>query len=94
MRVDPKTLPEGWRVEIPNLPQTGKLNRKALLLRVKNNVLEPGENIRQPVSIMPPANLPKGSAVDVNISGVLLPLVPGKRVPVGNGYTFRVVKRR
>ena len=94
VRVDPKTLPEGWRVEIPNLPQTGKLNRKALLLRVKNNVLEPGENIRQPVSIVPPANLPKGSAVDVNISGVLLPLVPGKRVPVGNGYTFRVVKRR
>ena len=68
--------------------------RAVLLLRVKNNVLEPGENIRQPVSIVPPANLPKGSAVDVNISGVLLPLVPGKRVPVGNGYTFRVVKRR
>jgi len=86
-------LPRGWRVEIPAPPQTRQRSRKALLLNVKNNVLEPGENLRQPISIVPPRNVPKGSAVDINLSGVLLPLVPGKRVPLGNGYTFRVVKR-
>jgi hypothetical protein len=60
---------------------------------VKNNVLEPGENLRQPIRIIAPPNMRKGSVVDINLSGVLLPLVAGKRVPVGNGYTFRVVKR-
>lgn len=93
VRVDPESLPQGWRVEIPAPPQTRQRSRKALLLNVKNNVLEPGENLRQPISIVPPGNVPKGSAVDINLSGVLLPLVPGKRVPLGNGYTFRVVKR-
>jgi hypothetical protein len=93
VRVDPKTLPRGWRVEIPPMPQK-KLSRKALLLHVQNNVLEPGERIAQPIRIVPPANLSKDSAVDIDISGVLLPLVPGKRVPVGNGYTFRVTNRK
>jgi hypothetical protein len=93
VRVDPKTLPRGWRVEIPPMPQR-QLSRKALLLHVQNNVLEPGERIAQPIRIVPPANLSKDSAVDIDISGVLLPLVPGKRVPVGNGYTFRVTNRK
>jgi Zinc carboxypeptidase len=93
VRVDPKTLPRGWRVEIPAYVHPRKPNRKALLLGLKNNILEPGENFRQPIRIVPPANVPKGSAVEINISGVLRPLAPGKRIPVGNGYTFRVIKR-
>jgi hypothetical protein len=29
--------------------------------------------------------------VDVNVHGALVPLVPGKREAVGNGYTYRVI---
>ncbi|PYS75508.1 MAG: hypothetical protein DMF73_00380 [Acidobacteria bacterium] len=94
VRVDPKSLPPGWRVELPPLAERRKLSRKALLLHVQNNVLEPGENLAQPVRIIIPPNVPRGFVADIDISGVLLPLVPGERVPVGNGYTFRVTTRK
>ncbi|HKP39224.1 MAG TPA: hypothetical protein VJT71_20365, partial [Pyrinomonadaceae bacterium] len=94
VKVDPKSLPPGWRVEVPPVRQTRKLSRKALLLHVQNNVLAPGESVAQPIRIVAPANMRRGAVVDIDVSGVLLPLVPGKRVPMGNGYTFRVVKSK
>jgi len=94
VKVDPKSLPPGWRVEIPEVQKARKPSRKALLLHVQNNVLSPGESFAQPIRIVAPKNMRRGSAADINISGVLLPLVPGKRVPMGNGYTFRVTKRK
>jgi hypothetical protein len=94
VKVDPRSLPKGWRVEIPPPPQPRRPSRKALLLHVQNKVLAPGESFAQPVQIVVPENARRGTVVDVNVSGVLLPLVPGKRVPVGNGYTFRVTKKK
>ncbi len=94
VRVDPKSLPPGWRVEMLPLTERRKLSRKALLLHVQNNVLEPGEKLAQPIRIIVPPNVPKGFVADIDISGGLLPLAPGKRVPVGNGYTFRVTTRK
>lgn len=88
--VDRKTLPRGWRVEIPRPPQKGRPSRKALLLGIKGNVLAPGESVAQPVRIIAPSYAKTAIVTEINVSGVLLPLVPGKRVPVGNGYTFRI----
>lgn len=89
--VDRKTLPKGWEVIVPRIPPKAKPNRKALLLGVKGNIIEPGETIVQPVRVVVPPYSKKGEATDIHVSGVLVPLVPGKRIPVGNGYTFRVL---
>jgi hypothetical protein len=90
VNVDRKSLPRGWEVIIPPAPQRRKLNRKAQLLGVKNNVIEPGDTIVQPFRVIVPKAAKKGTVADVHISGALVPLVPGKRLPIGNGYTFRV----
>lgn len=87
--VDPKSLPPGWQVIIPDPPRPRRPNRKALLLRVQSGVLEPGKTIQQSIRII----RPKGDThtfADINVNGVLLPLVAGKRVPAGNGVTFQV----
>jgi zinc carboxypeptidase len=87
--VDPKSLPRGWEVAIPPAPPKRHLNQKARLLRVRGNVLEPGETILQPVRVRPPESA-RDAEVDIHVNAALLPLVPGKRVAAGNGYTFRV----
>jgi carboxypeptidase T len=87
--VDPKSLPPGWQVIIPDPPPPRIRNRKALLLRVRGGVLEPGKTIQQSIRIIRPKGDPHTFA-DINVNGVLLPLVAGKRVPAGNGVTFQV----
>lgn len=88
--VDPKSLPPDWKVVIPRIPPKRAINRKARLLRVTGNVLEPGETLVQPVRINVPDSAKVGTLVNIDVNGVLLPLVPGKREPLGNGYTFNV----
>ena len=88
--VDPETLPQGWRVVVPEPPRRAMINRKARLLGVKGDVIEPGEVRIQPLRLQPPREFKRGVEFDLNVHAVLMPLVPGKRIPVGNGYTFRV----
>ena len=78
------------RLLIPPLPPNPKPDRKALLLGVKGRVLQPGETIVQPVHLHVPEFEKAGTTVVLEVNGVLKPLVPGKRVPVGNGYTFEI----
>lgn len=93
--VDPQTLPPGWKVVIPRIPRKRAPNKKARLLRVRGNVLEPGETAVQPLRVLVPKSAKPGTATDIHVNGALLPLVPGKRKQVGNGYTFRIrVARR
>ncbi len=87
--VNPETLPAGWKVIVPRIPPKRGVSRKAALLRVGGNVLEPGETAVQPVRVLVPDSARAGAVVDINVNGVLIPLVPGKRTPVGNGYTFQ-----
>jgi hypothetical protein len=88
--VDRRLLPRDWEVIVPPIPPKRKVNRKARLLRVRGQVLEPGETVVQPVRVIPPENPQATPEVNVNVQGVLKPLVPGKRVAVGNGYTFQI----
>ena len=83
-------LPRGWEVIIPPLPPNPKPDRKALLLAVKGRVLQPGETVVQPILLRIPESAKAGTKVVIQVNGVLKPLVPGKRVPVGNGYTFEI----
>jgi carboxypeptidase T len=88
--VDPKSLPTQWQTTIPRIPTKRTINRKARLLRAKNPVLEPGETAVQPIRVSVPEHAKPGTVAEINVNGMLLPLIPGKRIPVGNGYTFRV----
>ena len=88
--IDRERLPRGWEVVVPPLPLNPRPDRKALLLGVKGRVLQPGETIVQPVHLHVPEFAKAGTKVVVEVNGVLKPLVPGKRVPVGNGYTFEI----
>lgn len=88
--VDPETLPPGWEVVVPTIPPKKALTRKARLLRVSANVLDPGETVVQPIRVKVPKDAKVGAVYDIHIQGALIPLVAGKRVAVGNGYTFQV----
>jgi len=90
INIDRKTLPRGWQLLAPRLITHRKPNRKARLLNVQGMVLEPGETILQPLQLRVPAAPRAGVQAVINVNGVLKPLVAGKRVPVGNGYTFDV----
>lgn len=90
LMVDRTTLPRDWRVIIPDPPQPAKTNRKAKLLGIKHHILEPREVCAQPIRLIVPPTAQPGTVVDVQVHAALIPLVPGKRTPVGNGYTFRV----
>lgn len=96
--VDTARLPAGWRVILlqpaappkPRPPRTAT-ERKARLLDARGPLLQPGETVLVPVRVVPPPNAPRGAAADIDIHGALLPLVPGKREPIGNGYRYQVV---
>lgn len=90
LTVDRSTLPPGWRVVIADPPQPAKTNRKAKLLGLKHHVLEPRQECAQPIRLIVPPTAQPGTVVDVQVHAALIPLVPGKRTPLGNGYTFRV----
>jgi len=88
--INREQLPRGWEAVVPPLPPNPKPDRKALLLGVKGRVLEPGETVVQPILLRVPQSAKAGTKAIIQINGVLKPLVPGKRVPMGNGYTFEV----
>lgn len=88
--INRERLPRGWEVVIPPLPPNPKPDRKAMLLGVKGRVLQPGETVVQPVHLHVPEFAKAGAKIVLEVNGVLKPLVPGKRVPVGNGYTFEI----
>lgn len=87
---DPRGLPKGWEVILPPPPRIEMSNRKALLLGVKGNLIEPGQTILQPVRVRVPDSAKAGETAEIRLNGALTPLVAGKRIPAGNGYTFRV----
>jgi carboxypeptidase T len=88
--VDRATLPRDWQVIVPMPPPPAKINRKALLLGIKQPVLEAHKGCAQPIRLIVPPTAKPGTVVDLQVHSALIPLVPGKREPVGNGYTFRV----
>ncbi|HEU4880346.1 MAG TPA: hypothetical protein VFT21_12870, partial [Gemmatimonadaceae bacterium] len=85
--------PSPSEVIVPQVRDPQAITRKARLLKASGLVLRPGETVQIPLFITPPASAPAGTSVDVNVQGLLLPLVAGKRQPEGNGYTFHVVVR-
>jgi len=93
VRIDRTRLPEGWEVVLPRVPTREKPSRKARLLGVKGPVLEPGDTVVQPVRVVAPAGA-RGEPARLTVEGALVPLVPGKREPVGNGYTFEITPPR
>lgn len=86
--IDPTTLPPGWQVVVPALPPR-EPSRKARLLQVEGPVLRPGETIIQPIRLRVVPGAPAAPGT-VQVNGVLIPLVPGVRSPVGNGYSYEV----
>jgi hypothetical protein len=65
--------------------------RKARLLGVRGMLLEPGETVLIPVRVTPSRGVRAGATAEVRVQAALLPLVAGARVPIGNGFTYRVV---
>jgi hypothetical protein len=96
--VDTTSLPPGWRVVLATPPKTQSrsdlataIGRKGRLLNAKGPLLAPGETIYLPIHIDPPKDAKPGDVVEVAVHAAFLPLIPGKRIPVGNGYTYQVV---
>lgn len=91
VRIDRRALPAGWRVILPDPPPLEKerrltpIARKARLLRTSGHLLSPGQTIYLPVRVIPPRGARRGDAADIEVHAALLPLVTGKREPVGNG---------
>ena len=95
--VDTDSIPAGWHVVLGVPPKTRSrgalataIGRKGRLLNAKGPLLAPGETIYLPVHIEPPRDAEPGSTIKVVVHAALLPLLPGKRTPMGNGYTFEV----
>lgn len=88
-------LPADWKLTMAakeELQRSIKLTpgtiRKSKLLNTQGIVLEPGQTIKIPIKVHFEKIPPKD--VLVRIKGDLIPIVAGKRVPVGNGYTYEV----
>src|SRR5207245_442744 len=64
------------------------------LLGVRGPILMAGQTILIAVRVEVPNAAPDGATADIDVHGALLPLVPGERGAIGNGYTYRVVVRR
>jgi hypothetical protein len=86
---DALRLPRG--LERPRDPEA--ITRKGRLLGATGLLLRPGETVLVPVTVVPPPRAPAGTRAEIHVQGLLLPLVPGKREPQGNGYTFAVEVR-
>ncbi len=91
-------LPSDWRFELPevnkmqrSLKSTAGTVRKSKLLKTKGVILEPGQTIKIPIKVH--YNQAPANDVLVRIKGNLLPLVAGKRTPVGNGYTYQITAK-
>ena len=97
--VNRNELPPGWRIELPPVKQlqdslklTPSSQRKSLLLKTLGVILEPGETIKIPIRVY--FENPPSKEVLVRIKGSLVPLVPGNRTPIENGYTFNVIAKK
>ena len=97
VHVDDAALPRGWRAEVlavaprPAGQYSAATLRKARLLDAHGILLEPGQTVLVPVRVTPRPGAKRGEAANVRIQAALLPLVAGKRTPLGNGFTYRVV---
>ena len=96
--LDKSSIPAGWQVTLGNPPRQkdrsdllSPIGRKGLLLKAAGPLLRPGQTIYLPLHVVPPKNSPSGTTLDVSVHAALLPLVPGTRVPQGNGFTYRLV---
>lgn len=97
--LDKTTIPPGWKITLADPPKPiphppaamTSIERKGKLLGAKGVLLRPGETIYVPVHVEPPNDAQPGDTVDVSIHAALMPLVPGKRDPLGNGFTYRLV---
>lgn len=95
--VDSLRLLPGWRVVVPRpAPREARgplsgIERKGRLLAATGQLLRPGESALVPVRVEVPRGAVAGQSADVRIQGALLPLVPGRRQVLGNGFTYRVV---
>jgi hypothetical protein len=90
VNVNMEDLPAGWEVILPEPRVQPPVGRKARLLGVHKNVLKPGEIRAQEIRLKVPRDTKPGTMQDLAVHAALLPLVPGVRTPIGNGYTFRV----
>ena len=92
-------LPGDWKLDLPRveeLQRSLKLDpstiRKSRLLKTSKLILEPGQSVKIPIKLrfdnVPPTD------IIVRVQGNLIPLVAGKRIPVGNGYTFQVKAKK
>ena len=92
-------IPPDWKFEIPRvqeLQQQDSLSastvRKARMLNSQGVILEPGQTVKIPIKVY----FEKGTEkeVAVRIRGSLIPLVAGKRISEGNGYTYQVIAKK
>jgi carboxypeptidase T len=97
--IDQASLPPGWRVVLADMPKPQprapvaltSIERKGRLLDATGPLLAPGQTVYIPVRVIPPPGAPSGAEANVAVHAALLPLMPGKREPSGNGFTYRVV---
>ena len=95
--LDQKLIGPGWEVTLPKSPikrfgaVTPASLQKAKLLKATGIILEPGQSVLLPINVKVGQTVSAGSELTIHINGALVPLVPGKRQPVGNGYTYKVV---
>lgn len=90
-------LPGDWKLEIPPVSELqGELTpstlRKSRLLKTQGIILEPGQTVKIPIKVHF-TQIPD-KEIAVRLSGDLMSLTPGKRQPVGNGFTYFVTARR
>ena len=92
-------LPADWRLEMPTVEELQRdakvlpgTDRKSKLLKTQGVLLEPGQTIKIPIKVY----FEKGTdkEIPVRIRGNLVPLVGGKREPVGNGYTYGIIAKK
>ena len=97
MNINHDSLKPGWEIQLPERvsERTGQLTegtlRKAKLLKSKGFIIEPGETVYLPAYVSIANSVKKGETLDLHVNGTLLPLVAGVRIPVGNGFTYRLV---
>lgn len=66
------------------------LSRKARLLGVKANLLKHSELKEQKLQLKVDKKVKPGTERDIRVHAALPSLIPGKRIPVGNGCKYRV----
>lgn len=99
LNINNDELPPDWKLELPSVKEIQQENqlqastiRKSKLLKTKGIILEPGQTVKVPIKVH--FSNASGKEVLVRVKGDLLPLVAGKRVAVGNGYTFKVTAKK